>query len=296
MSYTIEAKGSFGRPTLGQLLEGLADDRVRCLEELEGPLENGIVFHLYIPGCSTRTVECCLESEGKFSVRLMSSSSPEDHELALRCLEVIGAVGRDVVFEGEDGESGTDLREAFDREWVERSVASGPGVLAQMAKESTVTIPGPHRPSYIGPRLLAELEPEREDFASRLFDAMRRTQYVDVESYYPANSLCADDSPEFAIVSEEVSYLLPAVDYYALLVDQDSAPLFVPADALPKLTDRWCWLDERQRLVEAIEGDDWRALLERARGLEVADFLPRPNPARKRATGPEKRRPWWRFW
>lgn len=210
-----------------------------CVPEGEWP---ETTLHYYRSGVSCRAVEI---SRGE--VRILACSCPEDYDLAFRFLAAFGAPAPAVDIPAQ----------------IRADLA------ALKAQSQILTLDGPIREFHIGPRLWSEIG----DNPDRLFAAMRRTQYVNVSEYYAANVIPVDAPEPFTVAAwtEGVRTLFPAVDYIVL-----ENTLFMPASVLPEVAgDRFQWLDEKQSLVEAFEGEDWKRLLKRVEAM---------------------RRPWWKFW
>jgi hypothetical protein len=268
---------AYGPPPLAHLLTS-ADDHgdLQVAEELVDPWLEGYAFHLHRDQLSTRGVELCWESD-QLQVRLLTLSSPEDWELAFRVLEE--ATGGRGTIRAEDGreESVEDLRRVFG-DLCSTTNEGGTRFLIERIEEgeTNLTLPGPIRPFCIGPRVLEELlsEGPREGLTERLLDRIRNVQYTrEAEHYYAASVLQAASGEEvkftLAAFGPGVRYLLPEVQFVALVSDDDQE-LFLDYDSLLVLLSSWCrYLDERQVFVEALEGQNWTLFLEVARSCGV---------------------------
>jgi len=268
---------AYGPPPLAHLLTS-ADDHgdLQVAEELVDPWLEGYAFHLHRDQLSTRGVELCWESD-QLQVRLLTLASPEDWELAFRILEE--ATGPKGLIRTEDGreESVEDLRGLFGS-LCETTNAGGTAFLVERIEEgeSNLTLPGPIRPFCIGPRVLEELlsEGPREELTQRLLDRIRLVQYTgEADDYYAASVLQAasEEDVKFTLAAfgPGVRYLLPEVQFVALVSDDDQE-LFLDYDGLLALLSSWCrYLDERQVFVEALEGENWDLFLEVARTCSV---------------------------
>lgn len=245
-------------PDHAQILAQIALEDLTCCEEAvpEGLWPEG-TLHYYRAGVSCRAVEITREA-GRLEIRALACSCPEDIDLANRFLSAFGATG---AFE--------------DRGQADLRALSG-----EISRSGqTFTMDGPVRPFHIGPRLLSEIGEHPE----RLYQAMRRVQYV--EDAFAANVLQVAAPEPFTVTgwTKGVRTLFPAVDYVVL---EDN--IFLPSVALPQVVgERFQWLDEKQSLVEPFEGEDWKRLLER---VQPHRAYPVDPPRAK----PE--RPWWRFW
>jgi hypothetical protein len=277
-------------PDYQMLLDGLDFWDVHCEEgeaedaPREGSWPEG-ALHFYRDEVSTRGVEVNYENR-RFQVRILSLASPEDYELALRFVESAAVLLKQPI-EPEDDEPFPveQLRERYDDEWVRDMNDSGARAVRYLINDGdqTVTSWGPHRAFHIGPRLLKELDeagPESE-FSDRLLEKMKQVQNIDPDEYYCANTMEAkrdENDPDekgftFAVWGPGVFYLLPDVKYLALVRGEEEPPIFIPKDKFAEvLPDGWEWADEKQVLVQAIDEDEWAALVERAREYEVSPF------------------------
>src|SRR4029453_14915334 len=161
----------------------------------------------------------------------------------------------------------------FGDEWVATMTAHGPkAVIAMVDRDGqTLTMRGPRRPFYMGPRFLKELRARGSDMLleERILDAMVRLQGVDEDRYHPAPVLQVapkggGNSISLAAWAAGVAYLFPAVQYLALMVE-GSTELLVPQAMGPRIAgEAWVWMDERHALVEATALEDWPELCARA--------------------------------
>jgi hypothetical protein len=250
---------------------------------LSGPWPDS-VLHFYRTGVSIRSVEVGYDANqegGAFTVRIMTLSSPEDYDLALRFVAAAaGVLGTDVTAEdGEDSFPADELRARYGADWVARMNRSGASAIAAIIGEQNgpVTLSGPQRPTHIGPNMLAGVRAshpgDNDNLAAGLHALMRRVQWAD-EGYFAASVLVGrnQDEPEeadvtFAAWDLGVRYLFPDVQY---LVMQDAAGLFfIPYARLPELAGgQMSWLDERQTLVEPFPEAEHAEALRRARRYE----------------------------
>src|SRR5262245_20345496 len=181
-------------PDYQRLLDGLDYWDVHCEEgdrTEEGPWPEG-TLHFFREDVSTRGVEITYEDD-KFQVRILTLSSPEDYELALRFVESAAVFLKQPV-DPEDGDSFPvdELRQRYDEEWIRETNEFGAQTLRSVIceEDSTATLSGVHRPVHIGPRLLRELDddgPEVE-FLDRLLGKMLDVQNIDGNEYYFANT------------------------------------------------------------------------------------------------------------
>ncbi|HBP19255.1 MAG TPA: hypothetical protein DEA08_15885, partial [Planctomycetes bacterium] len=265
-------------PPAARLLIEQVDDHgdLRVAEEIQdGPWEEGFAYHLHREGVSTRGVELCWEND-QLQVRLLTLASPEDWELAFRVLEE--AAAEDEV-RGENGESApaSQVRETF-ASLCELSNEGGTAFLVDriQSEEAVLTLPGPVRAFCIGPRLLGELEGagERDELTQRILGKIREVQYTrEARDYYCASVLQAsvDDELAFTLTAfgPGVRYLLPEVQFVALVTEEDEE-LFLDHDSFLGLLSGWArYLDERQVFVEPLSGPNWERFLAAARACAV---------------------------
>ena len=274
---------AYGPPHLAHLLASADDhDDLRLAEELVDPWPEGFAFHVHRDQRSTRGVELCWESD-QLQVRLLTLASPEDWELAFRLLEeAAGGQGRVRTEDGQESEV-SELRERFGLLCAETNAGGAAFLVARIEAEQThLTLPGPIRSFCIGPRVLEELTSAGppDELTERLLERIREVQYSpEAERHYTASVLQASGEDELrftlAAFGPGVRYLLPEVQFVALVSDEDRE-LFLDYDALLLLLTGWCrYLDERQVFVEALEGANWSAFLEWARrcALDPVAFL-----------------------
>lgn len=271
-------------PDYERIIDQLDSWDLRCHEDQieDGPWPEGTV-HFFRDEVSTRGVEITHENH-IFQVRILTLASPEDYELALRFVEAAATeLGQNVEPEDHEAIPLSELRGRYDAGWIRQTNTHGAMVIRQLVQESdtsVMTLYGTRRPIYLGPRIVRELEeagPE-EEFLDRLIDKMREVQNVNGENYFFANVMEAQkqnsadaEKFSFAVFGPTVSYLLPEARYIAMIVEENEPPMFVESYRLPLLLpeDSWTWLDERQMLVEAIDEDDWREIVRKAKQFEV---------------------------
>jgi hypothetical protein len=234
-------------------------------------------LHFYLPGVSIRAIEAVWE-DGRFQVRIMAFSAPEEYELAFAFLERAAEL-YDSDVEPEDGEALplTRLREEYGPAWVEGQVAMF-HMLPQLMRQhrTTLQITGPVRPFHLGPRLLAELEEAGppEGLPERLIALMRRVQYIDPEEYYCADALRFEKKGGGKVITltawgPNVRYLFPEVQYLAVM-EGAQKHFMIPYRVLLEIAgERVTFLDEVQTLVEPFDDYEWPDLLERAREYAV---------------------------
>jgi hypothetical protein len=268
-------------PSFRVLLGSLGYDDLQSEEERhDNSRWSDRYWHFYRPGVSARSVEATYEG-GQFQVRLLTPSAPDEFELAFRLIEAAAEqLDRPVVPEDDNPFPVKELRRRYPDSWVRRRIESGVMAVLYIVREEqqTVMLSGPVRPFYVGPRFLSEVEADgpSEAIAERFLDRLLQSQYIDPEVFFPAERMQAlrDDGSEdpvtFAIWGPGVRYLFPDVQFLVLMGESPGRHVFIPAVVLPELAgDNFHWLDEVQCLVEAIDEDDWPALLDRARQYEV---------------------------
>jgi len=139
----------------------------------------------------------------------------------------------------------------------------------------TISIPGPNRSCEIGPRLLAELEAAGppETLVERVLATMRRVQWDVPAGFRDAGVFASGGNGDgegarktrFAVWIGEENLVLPHVDYVALRVT-DGEIVIVPYAEVTRLAGAHATLlDESQLLVRAMGGDEWQAVVARAR-------------------------------
>jgi hypothetical protein len=230
-------------------------------------------------GRSTRLTEVDWR-DGKLTIVIRALASADDCDLALRVAEaaarLAGAptIAADYFGDVEIGE----LRRLHTADWMREQAVSGTRALATLIREGRgpMEIPGPNRSCYIGARLLAELEAAGPPAAlsDRVLATMRRVQwdvpdgFRDAAVFVPAGT---DDGAgrktRFAVWLPEEDLLIPYVDYVSLRIT-DGEIVIVPFAAVAELAgSHGTLLDECQLLVRAMNDDEWKAVIARARPL-----------------------------
>jgi hypothetical protein len=269
MSFTFTIQVADRSPlTLGDLQDAVAltlgtTEQVRLDDALRG------LLHLYQPGVSTRALEIEVQDD-RLAVRILTCSSPEDHELAIAIVEVLAARRGAANVEPEDGDPVPidELRSRYDGEWVAGQVRSGAaavGAVADANPGKLITMDGPVRPFLVGGRLIAELRQggPAEQLASRLIEAMRRTQWP--PDCHPASVIEISGGPSgttrLAVLTGHGRTLLPDVDVIAV-TDRAGGQLYVRPDVLAGLLPGHArFLDERHLLVEGVDQTSWEELI-----------------------------------
>ena len=136
-------------------------------------------LQFYRHGISTRPVEVHF-LQGRFQVRTLALTAPEDFALSTRIINVLATTSRGVT-KTENGEvmsrlDETTMDQVGRRMFATDAEAAAAQIEVRGAKE--VGISGPVQDFYLGPRTLKELR-SSGDFAERLLTAMRRLQYID---------------------------------------------------------------------------------------------------------------------
>lgn len=234
---------------------------------------------------STRTTDVDWQGgkNGTLEVTISALASPDDCELALRVVEtaarLAGAAVVDAYYFGDVAVG--ELRRYHTADWMREQADSATGALAMLIREKggPLAMPGPNRSCYIGPRLLAELEAAGppEALSDRVLATMRRVQWGVPAGFRDAGVFVsggADNGHKrethFAVWLPGENLVLPLVDYVALRVTEGEV-LMVPFAAVTELAGtHGALLDECQLLVRAFDGDDWKALVARARPLAAS--------------------------
>jgi hypothetical protein len=218
--------------------------------------------HVFRPGESTRALE--LTHDGStLAVRILAGSCAPTYALAFDLIERLGGEARDT--------------EGMTRDDIAEEVAGLARMLVGMAErdEGVITLSGPRRPFFLGPRVAAELRATAGPLGDALTARMRETQWACLAGdVHAANVLVVGDRDShrrvrFAVWSWGARYLLPDVDAVQLHNGADALPI----DVVPEVAaGRARFLDERHLLIDAFTEDEWPALLARARPHAV-DFM-----------------------
>jgi hypothetical protein len=233
-------------------------------------------------GRSTRTTEVEWQA-GRLKIVIRALASPDDCDLALRVAEsaarLSGATTVDADYFGA-----VDIPELFrrhDADWMREQADSGARALVQLIRDGRgpMSMPGPKRSCFIGERLLAEIEaagPPRA-LSERVLATMRRVQWNVPPGFREAGVFVSGGRDKsqgretrFAVWLAGEDLLFPRVDYVALRVTEGEI-VMVPFALVAELAGpHGTLLDECQLLVRAISGDDWTALIARARPLAAS--------------------------
>jgi hypothetical protein len=230
-------------------------------------------------GRSTRLTEVDWR-DGKLAIVIRALASADDCDLALRIAEAAARLaGAATVAADYFGDVAIgELRRLHTADWMHEQAVSGTRALATLIREGRgpMEIPGPNRSCYVGARLLAELEAAGPPAAlsDRVLATVRRVQwdvpagFRDAAVFVPAGQ---DDGAgrktRFAIWLPDEDLLIPYVDYVSLRIT-DGEIVIVPFAAVAELAGaHGTLLDECQLLVRAMNDDEWKAVVARARPL-----------------------------
>ncbi len=260
------------RPVYRDVIRAVAVSGLVCAEDVgadEAWPDESLHFHRH--GVSCREIGIGY-AEGAFRIGVPAFAAAEDFDLAIRFAESF-AEQCDSVIETEEGEtlSPGRARDTLNDEWIRERIEAWTEKLFAMVRreQGCYQIPGPVRSFYIGPRVSSELTEgaPAEELSGRLAEAIRRVQYAYEDTHFAVSVMAlrvkgTDGEVTASAWGEGVAHLFAPVDF--LVVGGDRS-LFVPYESLPEVAgDRLSWLDERQALVEAAEGEDWKGILQRA--------------------------------
>jgi hypothetical protein len=250
---------------------GLADLRW-YVEEPPDPLTVG-TWNLFRAGISTRMTTVAY-APGGVTVTLRSGACAEDCELALGIVQRVAREGDSGRIDCEFGSLTCDeLGDIFNDAWVRDQLESAARITGTLARErGPIAMPGPTRKVWIGPRVISELEQGNPGLpGERLVAIMRRVLWPNAR-YEPAGEFQAR-SPDgeritLVILIPDRPCILPHSDRVAI-ADADHV-IVIPRSALPNLPIEITWLDDRNQLLEAINGDRWPAICQAARAYKLA--------------------------
>jgi hypothetical protein len=262
-----------GRPESERVLGQLAVPSLRCVDGMPvGPWPQGL-RHFHLDRVSTRCVEAGLDGD-RFHVRILSLSSLEDYDLALRLVEALAGHGTAVTPESGEPFTVVGGLAAASAPWAAEHLAGCAESICLLAQQDhEFNLHGPVRPFYLGSRLSSELlrPGARDALAERLVGMMRKVQYAD-DCYCARTIVGTTGSGEemtIAVWGAGQRYLFPLVD--VLAVEEGESFFLVPYDALPLIAgDRCVLLDEHQALVEKTPDEQWSDMAKRARGFELS--------------------------
>ncbi len=276
MSYSFYVKTGTA-PALGELMKAvdIAGD-LHCAEaghDGEAVKLGGEHFaHLYRYGLSTRGVELA-HSEGAFQARVMTASSEDEYDLALRLCEAVARRAGASTIEAEEGETfAVGTRGSFDASWVRFMVSSGAQSLLAMQAQGPAQMSGPLRGFTFGPRCAAKLQAlAAADRPAALTAMMRRVQYPDddvfVASTFRVTPPGGGAPFTMSVLGSDCDALFARVDVLSLSLGPKSRalPIDVPFEtASTLLAPRWEWLSDDHALVSAVPEAEWGQLLARA--------------------------------
>ena len=244
-------------------------------------LEAGPI-HLYVHGSSTAVLTIAVTDEMTLEVRVPLTASPTDWGLAFDVIELAMEQAETVLVELDGGEPFTidELREHCDATWQQSQAASATKALRLLTEGGPVQAPGPIRSAHLGSRVMAELaadEADDDEQGRRLLAVLRRVQWV-TGPHDRAVALHIPDadgrSHSVAVIGPDLRYVLPPTDH--LLVENgdladDAAELVIPSEALtalPGITVQW--LDDGNRLMEAVPESQWPLVIEAAAAHRIA--------------------------
>jgi hypothetical protein len=241
------------------------------------------IRHFYIKDVTCRSVEIAYEESG-YRVRIMSCSAPEDYELAFSLVESIAYLKKKttVLTEQDEMLNVAELRQKFDRAWVDGEIQSAFEMVLRTAEKNVISLEGATRQFYVGPRLVSELLAleSNERRLETFFQTQRHVQHLNTDGYYSANTMLVGNPPRpMTSWTANLPYFFPWVTHFSVITMQSPKDLFIaPADKLLEIVgDKVTWLDEKQTLVKAIPKDEWPAFVASARefAVDMADFKKR---------------------
>ena len=284
MSYELVVPASTP-PSWRALRDGIGLPELRALPDEPGGEDwpaGGL--RLCRAGLSTRTTDVDWK-DGKLTIETLALASPDDFELALRVAETAAELAGAATIHADyfgDIQIG-ELRTLHPADLMREQAESGTSALVKLVNEGrgTISIPGPNRSCEIGPRLLAELEAAGppETLVERVLATMRRVQWHVPAGFRDAGVFASGGNgngngngdgegarqTRFAVWIGEENLVLPHVDYVALRVT-DGEIVIVPFAEITRLAGAHATLlDESQLLVRAMGGDEWQAVVARAR-------------------------------
>jgi hypothetical protein len=233
-------------------------------------------------GRSTRTTEVDWQA-GKLTIVIRALASSDDCDLALRVAEAAARLAGAASVEADyfGAVDVADLRRLHTADWMREQADSGARALATLIRDGRgpLSMPGPKRSCFIGERLLAELEAAGppEALSDRVLATMRRVQWNVPAGFREAGVFVSGGGTNgharetrFAVWLPGENLLFPRVDYVALRVTEGEIVMVSFAAVTELAGPRATLLDECQRLVSAVDGDDWTGLIARARPLAAS--------------------------
>jgi hypothetical protein len=246
--------------------------------------------------------------DGQIEVKTNAFCSQEDYQLALR-LTVVVAEETGSLPRGEysGATSANELLISHNEEWIEAQQNSALRTTKVLVKErGPMSMPGPFRACYIGPRILEQVGHLNDAEAiEEILNIMRRVQWIHTAGYKAASDLLIGDTKQhLAIWFPMERMFLPKVQWINIA---DTEPLIViPFERLPDVLGKPLTLiDEHQPVIEPATPEELPDLVARARPFHSspakADSLstvtaPSATASKQGSLAKSSQRPWWKFW
>jgi hypothetical protein len=261
------------RDVLAMLREDFPEYALQEPEEIAGPLEDTYeAIHGFLPTVSTRNLEIAYTAGGDLQFRVMFCASPQDYAISVwAAAECARRFKTTVSTEENDLPCPPD---ALQSDWSEEECLAQGGrdfrLLRTMVAEDgkTMTIAGPQRPFFAGPKVLGAI-----DDADLFFQVFRRQQWLDaVSDVHASKTIVATTNSgkeiAFTAFGASVPSLMSPLPYVAVVRSTDHSKeggtFFLPFGELPQLIENIEFLDEETIFVPAVPANDWPEFVARA--------------------------------
>ncbi|MDH3347247.1 MAG: DUF4299 family protein [Desulfobulbaceae bacterium] len=238
------------------------------------------VNHLYINGKSTRSIEVEYDNNS-FSIRIFSSSSPDDYILACKLAKVIASrYGTDI--QPEDGESVSHMGfpNKYDSQWCTQHSHQMIDMILSMARSSPseVKFPTPKGEYVIGTKLLEQLD-KSENIHQEFIERIKTFNYIDkTDTFVPSlmvlhNSAKTKEVKVTTLGESVTSLLTTKADLVGLMSFNEQKAIVKTDDLIGLLNDDITWISETHFYIEGLSGSAWKTLFVKASKYHLNDIF-----------------------
>lgn len=262
--------------TLQQLLEVLPYPDIRIAASTHYPLDQVLQggMKLYLPYRSTRGVSLERQDQ-QYEIGINVGASPDDLQLALTMVAQLAALAEaDILPEDQEVPlPHTDFCQTYGNHWITEQALHGLSVIRHMIEdqERTLILNGCVLPFHIGNEFLQHLvydQPNETTFAERLWSAIQRLQYVDLEredvSIPDLRQVgeTAEDIWTCIAVTPNQTQLLVQADYIIFMLREGAIKIDFEQVQSYAAEQSWERLDEVHYLLPTFSPDDFAELVE----------------------------------
>lgn len=291
MSHSFYLEG-VNSPLLSDISKEMGGEEISFVDGYPTPQDNSWpkgYTYIYQQNKSARALE--VEYDGStFQVRIFAASSPHDYGFAVKLAAAVSKLhGVDISPEDNNKMGLSEFVETYNDDWIEdHSKATLAMLLGSQPDdpEAVAQIPGVGATMRLGPRVMGQLKEDKASFAQEFYTRLKKLNYIHLEDVYrPSLMLVSnkdgDKSLRLTTLGEGVPSLLHDKDtLVSLISDKDmgeesnDTDLYVPLCKLPEIFGEHAkWLSEELLLVEGLEGDAWKTMVEKARAFHVENIF-----------------------